>query len=109
VPSDDVLHLDSKSFDELIKNSDKPVVVDFWAEWCPPCLYMAPIFEEVASRLSGKAVFAKVNVDECPDLAERYGIMAIPTIIVFVGGKPVDKRIGAMDAHALEELVGKYI
>lgn len=85
------------------------MVVDFWAEWCPPCLMMAPVFEEVARRFSGRALFARVNVDEAPDLARRYGIMAIPTIMVFVGGEPVDRVIGAVGEEALEALVMKHL
>ncbi|RLI08113.1 thioredoxin [Candidatus Bathyarchaeota archaeon] len=107
--SEPVVHLDSSNFDEVVRGSDKPVVVDFWAEWCPPCLMMAPVFEEVARRFSGRALFARVNVDEAPDLARRYGIMAIPTIMVFVGGEPVDRVIGAVGEEALEALVMKHL
>ena len=104
-----VLHLDSSNFDEVVGKADKPVVVDFWAEWCPPCLMMAPIFEEVAREFSGKAIFAKVNVDEAPELARRYNIMAIPTIMVFVGGKPVDKVVGALGKEGLVSLLMKHL
>ena len=104
-----VLHLDSSNFDEVVGKADKPVVVDFWAEWCPPCLMMAPIFEEVAMEFSDKAIFAKVNVDEAPELAKRYNIMAIPTIMVFAGGKPVDKIVGALGKEGLVSLLMKHL
>jgi len=104
-----VLHLDSSNFDEVVKGSDKPVLVDFWAEWCPPCLVFAPIFEEAARELAGKAVFAKVNVDEARELAARYNVMAIPTIIVFVNGEPVDRVVGAVGKEALLALVAKHL
>ena len=104
-----VIHLDSRSFDEVVGSSDKPVVVDFWAEWCRPCLVMAPIYEEVARELAGRAVFAKVNVDEAPELAERFNIMAIPTIMVFVDGRPVDRLVGAVGKEGLLAFLSKHI
>jgi len=107
--SEHVRVLDSSNFDEVVGASDKPVVVDFWAPWCPPCRVMAPIFEQVAARYAGKAVFAKVNVDEAPELAERFKIRAIPTLMVFVGGKPVEKIEGVLPATILEELVEKHL
>ena len=108
--SSPVIHLDDvKSFDELIIKADKPVVVDFWAIWCPPCRIMGPIFEDVARELSGQAIFAKVNVDEAPELAERYRIMAIPTIMIFVDGAPVDRILGAIGKEALIEFIRRHI
>ena len=104
-----VLHLDSTNFDEVITKADKPVVVDFWAEWCPPCHMFAPIFEEVAEELGDKAIFAKVNVDEARELAIRLGIRAIPTVMVFVNGKPVGRVVGAVGKEALRELVMRHI
>ncbi|HDJ26473.1 MAG TPA: thioredoxin [Candidatus Bathyarchaeota archaeon] len=107
--SDPVRHLDARAFDELIITSDKPVVVDFWAEWCPPCHIMEPIFRDVAEELSGQAIFAKVNVDEAPELAERYRIMAIPTIVIFVNGAPVDRVVGTIGKEALVEFVRRHV
>jgi len=104
-----VIELSASDFDEIVGKSDKPVVVDFWAPWCPPCRIMAPIFEQVAAKFAGRAVFAKLNVDEAPEIADRFSIMAIPTLIIFVNGQPVEKAIGALPADALEKLVAKYV
>ena len=89
------------TLDGLLASSAVPVVVDFWAPWCGPCRAMAPMFEQAASTLAGKARFVKVNVDEQQALASRYGIRAIPTLVLFRGGEEVRRHSGAMDAGAL--------
>jgi len=89
------------TLDALLASSELPVVVDFWAAWCGPCRAMAPMFEQAASELAGKARFVKVNVDEQQTLAQRYGIRAIPTLVLFRGGEEVRRHSGAMDAGAL--------
>ena len=104
-----VLELDSSNFHEVISSSDKPVVVDFWAPWCPPCHVMAPIFEQVAAKYAGKAIFAKLNVDEAPDIAEEHKIRAIPTLMIFVRGRRVEKIEGVIPAQILEELVERHL
>ncbi|RLF20245.1 MAG: thioredoxin [Thermoprotei archaeon] len=81
---------------DIARRKGVPLFVDFWAPWCAPCLLLAPIFEKLAERFYGKAYFAKVNVEEVPEAAERYGIMSIPTIIAFKNGEIVDIRIGYM-------------
>ena len=85
----------------LLAGSQLPVVVDFWAPWCGPCRAMAPMFEQAASELAGKARFVKVNVDEQQALAARHGIRAIPTLVLFRGGEEIKRASGAMDAGAL--------
>jgi len=107
--SEHVLELDSSNFHEVIGSSDKPVVVDFWAPWCPPCHVMAPIFERVAAKYAGKAIFAKVNVDEAPDIADEHRIRAIPTLMIFVRGRRVERIEGVIPDQILEELVEKHL
>jgi len=82
-------------WDDLVINSDKPVLVDFWAPWCGPCRRVAPLVEELAGEYEGRVGFVKVNTDENQNLAAKYGIMSIPTLLVFKGGQPVGTIIGA--------------
>ena len=95
------VELDAGSFAQHVGRGDLPVVVDFWAPWCGPCHAMAPHFAAAAGRLEPRFRFAKVNTDAVPDLATRFSIRSIPTLIVFRGGKPVAQQSGAMDAGSL--------
>jgi thioredoxin 1 len=90
------LEVNDSNFDELVVNSDKPVVVDFWAEWCGPCRMIAPIIEELSRDFEGKAVVVKCDVDSSPAVASKYGIRNIPTILFFKDGKVADKQVGAV-------------
>lgn len=88
--------LTENNFDAEVLKSSLPVLVDFWAEWCGPCRMLSPIVDELATELQGKLKVAKVNVDEAPDVAQRFTIMSIPTLLVFKNGEAVDMIVGAM-------------
>jgi thioredoxin 1 len=95
------LHLDDKNFDTEVTNSTTPVLVDFWAEWCGPCKMLSPIIDQLSDELQGKMKVAKVNVDEAPELAGKFNVMSIPTLLIFKGGKPIDQIVGAMPKDRL--------
>jgi thioredoxin 1 len=100
-----MLQLNDRNFDEEIKGAELPVIVDFWAEWCGPCKMIAPILEEIAQEKEGQLIVGKLNVDEALQVARRYEIMSIPTLMVFRDGEPVKRVIGAMSkASLLREL-----
>jgi thioredoxin 1 len=96
------LVLTDATFNETI-NSDKPVLVDFWAEWCGPCKMIGPAVEELANDYEGKAVVAKLNVDENPETTAKFGVRSIPTLLVFKNGQIVDKQIGAVPKSVLAQ------
>jgi thioredoxin 2 len=95
------VELTSASFEQHVAKTDLPMVVDFWAPWCGPCRMMAPAFEQAARRIEPNARFAKLNTDEAQEIAGRYGIRSIPTLIVFKDGREVARQPGAMGAEAL--------
>lgn len=84
------------NFEEMVLKSDKPVIVDFWAEWCGPCRLVGPLVEEIGEEYEGKVVVGKVDVDSSPEIASRFGIRNIPTILYFKDGKVADKQVGAV-------------
>ena len=97
--------LTEENFEKEILQSDKPVLVDFWAPWCGPCKMLGPVIEELAQELSGRVKVAKVNVDEQAKLAAEYGIVSIPTLIVFKNGKATNKAVGVQAKDDIEAML----
>lgn len=105
-----VLHIDSNEFENTLK-TDLPVLVDFWAPWCNPCKMLGPELEAAEAELAGKAIIAKVNIEEGSnkELASKMSVASIPNMILFKDGKEVDRKIGYMDKDELVEFISKYI
>ncbi|WP_322496457.1 thioredoxin, partial [Chloroflexus sp.] len=97
------------SFDQVVGQSQQPVLVDFWAPWCGPCRAVAPSIERLAQEFAGKAVVAKLNVDENPYTAQRFGITGIPAIYVFKGGRVVERLVGAQPYQVLRQALARYV
>ncbi len=105
----EVKHVTRENFSEEILESDLPVIVDFWAEWCMPCRIVAPIFEELANEYAGKLKFAKVNVDEAPELAASFGVTGIPAFLVFHNGRVIERAVGAMPKEQLKKFIDRAL
>ncbi len=95
-----------QSFEEEVLKSEKPVIVDFWAEWCGPCHAVAPVLARIVDERNGDLKLVKVNIDEQPELAQRFGVQSIPTMILFKDGEPAAAAIGAQPKPALEKALG---
>jgi thioredoxin 1 len=104
-----MLHVTDENFENEVVKSEIPVIVDFFAEWCGPCKMMGPIFEEVGAKFDGKVKFVKLNVDEARESAMKYGVMSIPTLIVFKGGEAAETMVGLQDAASLEAKANSLI
>ncbi|HOU38471.1 MAG TPA: thioredoxin [Treponemataceae bacterium] len=103
-----VLHTDGASFNKVI-NQDKPVLVDFWAPWCGPCKMLGPVLEEAEKEIGDKAIIAKVNVDDEQDLAVKFGISSIPTMVLFKNGEAVERSVGFIAKEKIVSLIKSHI
>ena len=99
------LEITDATFEEVVLNSDKPVVVDFWAAWCGPCRMVGPIIDELATEYEGKAVVGKVDVDNHQQVAAKYGVRNIPTVLVFKGGEIVNRQVGVAPKNVYAEAI----
>jgi thioredoxin 1 len=104
-----IAHLTSSTFDETIAGSAVPVLVDFWAEWCGPCKKIAPVLEDMAGELGDQIQITKLNTDEHPDIAMRYNVMSIPTLLVFQSGEVQKRIVGAKGKSALLEELDEFL
>lgn len=104
-----IVNLSTSTFDETVLGGDHPVVVDFWAEWCGPCKAISPILTELADELDGKVTISKVNVDDNPDLAMRYNVMSIPTLLVFSQGEVSKRLVGAKGKSQLLQELDEFL
>jgi len=103
-----VQHFTNETFEQAI-TGEQVVLVDFWATWCGPCRMIAPVIEEVASEFEGRAVVGKIDVDEEPGLAQRFGVMSIPTLIVLKGGKVVEQAVGARGKADVAAMISRHL
>ncbi len=107
--SDLIKHISDTSFEADVLQSDLPVLVDYWAEWCGPCRMIAPVLDELAESYKGKLKIAKMNVDENQSVPAQFGIRSIPTLMIFKGGKLVKTQVGAMSKAQMNALVAEHV
>lgn len=107
--AENIVHVTDQSFATDVLGSEKPVLVDFWAEWCGPCKMIAPVLEEIAGEVKDKLTIAKINIDENPQVARDYQIMSIPTMTVFSGGQAVKSIVGAKPKAAIKAELAQWI
>ena len=103
------IEITDNNFEEVVLNSDQPVLIDFWAVWCGPCKAIAPAIEELATEFDGKAVIGKLDVDHNRETASKFGIMSIPTLLVFKDGKVVDKQVGLTSKGVLAGKLNSHL
>jgi thioredoxin 1 len=107
--AENIIQVNQDSFQKSVLEAQKPILVDFWAPWCGPCRAVAPVVEELAKEYDGKVDFAKVNVDESPFIASKFGVMSIPTLIVFKDGKPAEQVVGFKPKDQIKKLLDKTL
>jgi thioredoxin 1 len=106
---DEILHGSDATFEEAVLKSPLPVLVDFWASWCGPCLMIAPAVEAIAAERAGRLKVVKINVDENPATPQKYGIMGIPTLILFREGRVLETIVGVVPKAKLDEMIGRHV
>jgi thioredoxin 1 len=103
------IHVTDEAFEKTVIQSQVPVIVDFWAPWCTPCRMVAPILDKIAKDYSDKVIVAKVNTDENPDNAMKFGVQGIPTMLFFSGGKLIHRQVGAVPEQNIREIVDQFL
>ncbi len=103
------VHVTDLSFEKTVLQSPLPVIVDFWAPWCGPCKMVAPILEKIAKEYSGKILVAKVNTDDNPEWASKFGVQGIPTMLFISGGKVIHQQVGALPEPIIRDILGEFI
>ncbi|MCA9478415.1 MAG: thioredoxin [Simkania sp.] len=104
-----ITHITPENFDEVVKQADTPVIVDFWAPWCGPCQMMGPVFEELSNEYEGKLSFAKLNTEDHPELASQFGIQGIPTLIFVKGGSEAGRIVGFAPKDVLKAKIDEVL
>ncbi len=107
--SDKAIEITSANFDEIVGKSTQPVLVDFWAEWCNPCRMISPVVDEIAQSYEGRAIVGKVNIDEQGELAQKFGVMSIPTLIVFKDGQVAQKSVGVVGKDKISNMIDSVL
>lgn len=107
--ADNAIEITNLNFDEKVTNNEIPVLIDFWAEWCAPCRMLAPAIEDVAEEYKGKAVVGKVDIDSQVELAQKFGVMSIPTLLLFKNGEIFDKSVGVVPKDKIKAMIDSAI
>lgn len=107
--NDRIVHVSDATFDEQVLNSDTPVIVDYWAEWCGPCKMIAPILDEIADEYEGKLTVAKINIDENQETPQKYAVRGIPTLMIFKQGEIAGTKVGALSKSQLSAFIDSVI